>query len=283
MSHAPGASRGRNIALALMVAASLVPAGWYAVRLIGEHIVLNAYLRERGLAGLPVTKETAVRVSQAVRADFETDQTKWRRLDYTRRPFLRRSPGWLLEAREGLCGEGTRVMVALLGRLGFDATRVTLYNQHLQGVHTLVSVKLGDREVFIDSINSPEDFSQLLNTQDISAADFRIAHYSEDILQRLGSRAKADPGDPVAADSVRTRFFDFYRVYSYEAFPASKLVHAVGLDWRVFNFNRPPRWVSSLAERPRAIMTLLWLSLALAFDSAVLLAVRARSRRAARA
>lgn len=283
MSDAPGASRGRTIAVALLVVASLVPAGWYAARLAGERALLDAYLRDRGLAGLPVSKETAVRVSQAVRADFETDQTKWKRLDYARRPFLRRSPGWLLEAREGLCGEGTRVMVALLGRLGFDATRVTLYNQHLQGAHTLVSVKLGGREVFIDSINSPEDVNALLNAQDISSADFRIAHYSDDILQRRVQRPGAGSDDPAAADSVRTRFFDVYRVYSYEAFPASKLVHAVGLDWRVFNFNRPPGWVSWLAERPRAIMALLWLALALAFDAAVLLFLRARSRRAARA
>lgn len=283
MSDAPGASRGRTIALALMVVASLVPAGWYAARLRGERVVVDAYLRERGLAGLPVTKETAVRVSQAVRADFEIDQTKWRRLDYTNRPFLRRGPGWLLEAREGLCGEGTRVLVALLGRLGFDATRVTLYNAHLQGVHTLVSVKLGDRETFIDSINSPEDFNRLLNTQDVSAEDFRIVHYSGDILERHAAAAAVAARDTATTDPVRARFLDFYRAYSYEAIPVSKLAHAAGLDWRVFNFNRPPRWVSALAESPRAIMTLLWLALALAFDAVVLLALRARARRAARA
>ena len=59
------------------------------------------------------------------------------------RPFLRRGTEWLLRAREGWCGEGTRVMVNLLGRLGFDATRVTLYDAQLRAVHTLVSIRVG--------------------------------------------------------------------------------------------------------------------------------------------
>lgn len=282
MSGAPGASRGRTIALAALLVASLLPAAGFALRLADEHAVVDGYLRERGLAGLPVTKETAVRVSQAVRADFEIDQARWKRLDYTKRPFLRRGPGWLLEAREGLCGEGTRVIVALLGRLGFDATRVTLYNAHLQGVHTLVSVKLGDREIFVDSINSPEDFNTLLNTRDVSAADFGVVRYSGDILERHAAGAAAAARGTSATDPVLARFLDHYRAYSYEAIPVSKLAHAAGLDWRVFNFARPARWVSALAESPRAIMTLLWLALGLAFDAVVLLALRARARRAAR-
>lgn len=283
MSDAPGAARGRTIALAALVVVSLLPAGGYALRLRSERAVVDAYLRERGLAGLPATKETAVRVSQAVRADFEIDESKWRRLDYTKRPFLRRDAGWLLEAREGLCGEGTRVLVALLGRLGFDATRVTLYNRHLQGVHTLVSVKLAGREVFIDSINSPGDFNHLLNARDVSADDFRIVRYSGDILERTASGRAVAARDTGAADPERARFLDLYRAYSYEAIPVSKLAHAAGLDWRVFNFDRPARWVSALAESPRAIMALLWLAIGLAFDAVVLLALRARARRAARA
>jgi hypothetical protein len=282
MSGAPGASRRRTVALAALLVASLLPAAGFLLHLAGESAVVDGYLRERGLAGLPVTKETAVRVSQAVRADFEIDQTKWKRLDYTKNPFLRHDTGWLLGAREGLCGEGARVIVVLLGRLGFDATRVTLYDAHLQGVHTLVSVKLDGREIFVDSINSPGDFNDLLNTRDVSAADFAVVRYSGDILERHAAGAAIAARDTSGTDPVRARFLDHYRAYSYEAVPVSKLAHAAGLDWRVFNFARPARWVSALAESPRAILTLFWLALGLALDAAVLTALRARSRRAAR-
>lgn len=47
---------------------------------------------------------------------------------------------------EGLCGEGTRVIVNLLNTLGFDAARITLY--------------------------------------DISSKDFNLMHYSDDVYKR---------------------------------------------------------------------------------------------------
>lgn len=283
---AGGPSR-RTIGIAAVLVASLLPAAWFALQQRAEDAVVDRYLREHGLAGLPVSQATAVRVSQAVRADFETDETKWNALDYAHRPFLRRDTAWLLGVREGYCGEGTRVIVCLLQRLGFDATRLTLYDRHLQAVHTLVSVRLGDREVLVDSINSPDSINLLLNRGELSTRDFRVVHYSDDILQRDAFARELAERDTLDADSLRTRFFRLYRVYSYEALPVSKLLTRAGVDWRVFNFARPPRWVSGLAERPREIKAVAWLSLALAFDAALLLAVRslarARRRAAARA
>lgn len=287
MASVPGGARGRTIGIVAVLVASLVPAAWFALQQRNEDAVVDRYLRDRGLAGLPATHETAVRVSQAVRADFESDQSKWKRLDYTRRPFLRRETAWLLGAREGLCGEGTRVIVSLLQRLGFDATRVTLYDRHLQAVHTLVSIQLGGREILVDSINSPDSVNLLLNRGEISTKDFRVVHYSDDILQRVAFGRALAERDTLDADSLRTRFFRVYRVYSYEALPVSKLLTRAGVDWRVFNFARPPRWLSGLAESPRAIKAAGALALAVVFDAALLLAVvargRARRRAAARA
>jgi hypothetical protein len=274
--------RGRTIGLAALVAASLVPAALFGVAQLREDADVDRYLRDRGLAGLPSTRETALRVSQAVRADFETDAGKWKSLDLARRPFLRHDTAFLLRAREGLCGEGTRVLVSLLARLGFDATRVTLYDAHLQAVHTLVSVRLGARELLVDSINTPEEMNAFLSRADLSTADFRLLHYTDDLLARLEfSRALAAQDTARTAappDSVRAAFFGYFRAYSYEALPVTKLLTRAGFDWRVFNLERPARVVSVLAERPRAIAATAWLAFALVFDAVLLLAVRARSR-----
>lgn len=270
--------RGRSILLVAVLAASVAPAAWFGLAQLRENAVVDAYLRERGLAGLPVTSETALRVSRAVRADFETDASKWKSLDYSKRPFLRRGTAFLLKAREGLCGEGTRVIVTLLSRLGFDATRVTLYDTHLQAVHTLVSVRLDGRELLVDSINTPPEMNAFLERAAISTDDFHLLHYTDDILARLEFSRALAARDSVEADSARTAFFAYFRAYSYEALPLTKLATRAGLDWRVFNFERPARWVSALAEKPRAMAGLIWLGIGLAFDAVLLLAVRARAR-----
>lgn len=279
MAGVPGGSPGRSIGLAALLVASFLPAAWFALRQRAEDAAVDRYLRVHGLAGLPVTPATAVRVSQAVRADFQTDESKWRSLDYRHRPFLRRDTAFLLGAREGLCGEGTRVIVNLLQRLGFDATRVTLYGQHLQGLHTLVSIRLGDRELLVDSINSPDSVNRLLNRGDLSTRDFRVASYSGDILERDALTRALAERDTLGADSSRAGFFRVYRAYSYEALPVTKLLARAGLDWRVFNLTRPARGLSSLAEKPRALTAVACFALAVLFDAALLLAWRARARR----
>ena len=61
-----------------LVAASLVPAVVFGFLQAGEDRAVDRYLRERGLMGLPANEATALRVSRAVRADFETDSSKWK-------------------------------------------------------------------------------------------------------------------------------------------------------------------------------------------------------------
>jgi len=274
--------RGRPIALAVAVAASFVPATLFGVAQLREDAAVDAWLRSRGLAGLPATHETALRVSRAVRAEFETDAAKWTTLDLAKRPFLRHDTAFLLRAREGLCGEGTRVLVNLLARLGLDATRLTLYDAHLQAVHTLVSIRTGGRERLVDSINTPPELNAFLERAELSTADFRLLHYTDDLLARLEFSRALAARDTAPADSARAAFLGYFRAYSYEALPVTKLLTRAGLDWRVFNLERPSRWVSALAEKPRAVAALAWLAIALVVDAALLCFARARARQRAR-
>jgi len=244
---------------------------------VHEDQVVDRYLRERGLVGLPVSEATALRVSHVVRADFEVDSSKWKSYKLAERPFFRRGTEWLLGAREGWCGEGTRVLVNLLGRMGFDATRVTLYDSHLQAMHTLVSIRVGGKERLVDSINTPPELNAFLDRVALSTENFRVLHYTDDIVARHAQAAEMSVRDTVEADPYRDEFFRQYCSYSYEAFPVTKLLTHAGIDWRVLNLSRPPRWVSSLAEKPRAIKAVVSLALALVLDAALIVAFRARA------
>lgn len=265
-----------------VVAASLVPAVVFGLMQAGEDRAVDRYLREHGLAGLPATEATALRVSRAVREDFETDSSKWKAYTLAGRPFLRRNTEWLLRAREGWCGEGTRVIVNLLGRLGIDATRVTLYDSRLRGLHTLVSIRIGGKERLVDSINTPDEFNAFIEREELSTANFRLLHYTDDIVARHAIGAGLDAPDSAGTNPAREAFFREFCMYSYEALPFSKLLSKAGIDWRVLNLERPARWISSLAEKPRAIKAVASLMVALVFDAALLLVVRGRSGAASR-
>ncbi len=167
----------------------LLPSAYYGFQQTRENEILDNYISENKLVNLPVNKQTAVLVSEQIRKDFNVNENEFVALNLNKRPFLREDTAFLLTYREGVCGfEGTRVIVNLLNRLGFDATRITLYNQQL---------------------------------------------------------------------------FNRYKVYSYEAIPYTKILTKIGFDVRVFNFKRPPRVVSRLAEKPNMIMALISFVLAI--------------------
>lgn len=225
---------------------ALLPAGYYFHRQADEDRIVRNYLAQNGLAGLPLSRESAVRISQQVRKDFEIDERRFKALNVANRPFLREDTAFLLSHKEGLCGEGARVLVNLLLREGYDATRITLYDRILSSAHTLVSVKLGQREFLLDSINSPEAINGFLNSRDISAEDFHLLHYSDDLGVRtaFAKQPVKRPDHP---------FFNYFWLFSYEAIPYTKLLTKARRDVRVFNFDRPPRMVSALAEKPNLV------------------------------
>jgi hypothetical protein len=245
----------RGVLYVLIVVASFVPAGHFLVRQHREDEAVRAYVAARGLGGAPATRGTALAVSNALRADFEVREERWTRLSLSDRPFLRQDTAWLLETKEGLCGEGTRVLVVILQEMGFDATRVSLYDRFLRSEHTLASVLIDGREVLVDSINSTDRVNAFLGTYDISVRDFPVTHYAEDIVDRMEAGTELARQQRLQ-DPAYQAFFEKFRLFSYEAVPASKLMSAAGLDWRVFNLRRPSPFVSRLAERPRAILAL---------------------------
>ena len=237
------------LVLSLTCAIALLPSMYYAYRQVEENRIVDRYLSSNNLVGYPVSKETAVRVSNQVRTDFNIKETSFVALNLAERPFLREDVGFLLTHKEGVCGEGARVVANLLNRLGFDATRITLFNRNLQASHTLVSVLIDEHEFLVDSINSSEAANKLLINSDISSNDFNLLHYSNDI----STRRKFVNVNRSNQAKENVEFFDHYWLYSYEATPYSKLLTKIGIDVRVFNFDRPSRWLSIMAEKPNSV------------------------------
>ena len=221
-----------------------------------ENRIVESYLSQNNLMGLSITKETALKVSDQVRKDFNIKEESWVGLNMGARPFLREDVATLLTYKEGVCGEGTRVVVDLLNRLGFNATRVTFYNKRLQAEHTLASVVIDNKEFFVDTINSLDEINTLLREHNISSDDFDVIHYTDDITDR---REFAE------LSSVQKRDFskelEYYWLYSYTATPYTKLLSKLGFDVRVFNFDRPSKIASLLAERPNTVMFIVTLIL----------------------
>ncbi len=243
---------GLNPRLIVVWAIAFLPSMYYAYMQVQENKIVDQYLSSNNLIGLPINKETAVRVSNQVRNDFNIKESSFVALNFAERSFLREDVGFLLTHKEGLCGEGARVVVNLLNKLGFDATRVTLFNKKLQSSHTLVSVLLNGREFFIDSINSSEVVNNLLNKSSISSIDFDLLHYTDDISKRR----KFVKSSQKSKSEQYVNFFNYYWLYSYEATPYSKLLTKIGFDVRVFNFQRPNHWISVMAEKPNLVMLL---------------------------
>ena len=242
-----------SLALILTWAVTLIPSAYFAYMQVQENNIVDQYLALNNLNDLPISKETAIHVSDQVRKDFNTDESSFVALNMAERPFLREDAGFLLTNKEGLCGQGTRVIVNVLNKMGFDATRITLYNRELQPAHTLASVVINNQEFFVDSINSSEEVNGLLRNDNISSNDFNIMHYSDDILKRREFLRTSQSDKKVS----HSEFFDMYGLYSYEATPYTKLITKLGFDMRVFNLQRPGRWISILAEKPNMIMLVL--------------------------
>ena len=242
--------------LTLIWVIALLPSMYFAFMQIQENSIVVHYLSQNKLGGLRISKETAIRVSDQVREDFNVNESSFAALNMAERPFLMEDVGSLLTHKEGLCGEGTRVIVNLLSRLGFNASRITLFNKELQSSHTLVSVVIDEQEFFLDSINSSAEVNELLRNNNISSNDFNLMHYSDSFTTR---REFAKTGQSVIGAEGLSQFFDSYWLYSYEATPYSKLLTRLGFDVRVFNFKRPNQWISILSEKPNMIMFLVTL------------------------
>jgi hypothetical protein len=240
--------------LLLIWAVTLLPAvGFFAKRMKSDSEI-NTYLTVHGLDRLPLTRETAIRVSDQIRGDFNTNVNTFKALNVGTRPYLREDVAFLLKHREGLCGEGARVLVRLLIDMGFDATRITLYNRYLQSSHTLVSVMLDGQEFLVDSINSTPSDNGTLKRYVVSTNGFNLLHYTDDIVKR---RKRELEQLSTKTPKELQSFYDSYWLYSYEAIPTTKVLTGLGINVRVFNFQRPGKLISALAERPNTFLLIL--------------------------
>lgn len=204
-----------------------------------ENNAIDLFIAEMGLtAPNALDKAFAVRVSDALRSCFNTNEKTWKFARQHAEPFLRYSVLELLEHREGKCGKGSRVLLRVLDRLGYDAARITLYGKDLRvsTSHTLVSVMLNDDEHFIDSINSTEEFNRLVREQRVHAGMLNLSGFGKRHV------AASAPRDSVAAQ-LRQEF----GMYNY-GIPVSQILYKLGIEYEVFNFSRPSAFVSFLAE-----------------------------------
>lgn len=227
----------------------LVPAGYFSWLQCTELKAVDQYIAAHDLQPGALDFESAKRVSRAIRNDFLTDTEQFSALDLSDRPFLRESTLFLLKHREGLCGEGTRVLISVLHRLGFDAARISLYDRNLRSAHTLAAVKLGGENVLVDSINSHSETTRLLESQRVTPKLFGQLQYADSTYNPEYDKAKPAATAAPGVALFKQRFW----MYSYETLPLTKLLAKLGLESRVFIRDRPPRSLAILAERPLTV------------------------------
>lgn len=221
-----------------------------------EDRYLDEFIRKNGFS-TKVSWDSAIQVSKFLRGIFNTDHKLFQRLFMEKRPFLREDAKFLLEAREGLCGEGARVLVCILTRMGIDATRVTLFTRWLHPSHTVVSVLVSGDEYLIDTINSQPKSNDYLNSKKISTADFKVMGYIPNVDERRAIKKKMIE-DAATSNIEQNAFFSKYWFYSYDALPVTKVLAALRIHWRVMIFRRPNKYLSYISERPNLIKGLLF-------------------------
>lgn len=187
-------------------------------------------------------------ISDFVDKNFNKDIKTWKYTNLQNRPFLRQSASELLKTREGVCGEGTRVMIKILHSLGYDATRLAFYSKKFGAAHALVSVEVDGKEIIVDSINYPKELNKIIRNKNSSMSEIDLIYYGQRFIKK--------------EQSEKTEFAIFfennYATYSYEAIPYSKLISAFGMNMHIFNYDRPFSSLSYLAESVYLIKTFLW-------------------------
>ena len=177
-------------------------------------------------------------ISDYVNTDFNTERNTWKSINLKQRPFLRQSVKELLNIKEGVCGEGTRVIIKILHSLGYDATRLAFYSKRFGAAHALVSVDINGTEILVDSINFNKELHEIFKTSESNMKMIDIIYYG----QRFFKENK----------NIQTNFSKYFKqnfsTYSYEAIPYSKLISKLGGNKHIFNYDRPNKYLSYLAE-----------------------------------
>lgn len=205
-----------------------------------EGEILDQYILEMNMNRNDFASESEFfsKISDYLDNDFNTDVESWKYSNLIERSFLRSSVMELLELKEGVCGEGTRMMIRILQALGYDATRLAFYDKRFGAAHALVSVQTNTNEILVDTINFNKELHEILRNNNVTTQSIDIVYYDErfhDINRDI--------------TSPFSKFFKKnYATYSYESIPYVKLVSKLGANKHIFNFTRPNKQVSYLAE-----------------------------------
>ena len=204
-------------------------------RLIGEYIAQM----QIDPGAFSSDREYLHAISDYVNSDFNTNEREWKHIDLWERPFLRESVSTLLAHKEGLCGEGTRVLVRIFQSLGYDATRIAFAGKNFRTPHALISVQIGGEELIVDSINYTPELNRILKSSNVSTDMLDLVHYRTRLTDREASSRTSEFSE---------YFEEKFVSYSYAALPYDKFLNALGFNVHLFNYDRPSRAVSYLAE-----------------------------------
>ncbi len=214
-----------------------------------EEKVITKYISDMNIkrSDFNTTTEYFSSISDYVNNDFNTDIKTWKHSDLLGRSFLRNSVLELFEIKEGVCGEGTRVMIRILQSLGYNASRIAFYDKEFGAAHALVSVMIGDNEIIVDSINFNKELHKILRNNKINMKMINIVHYNN----------RFSDSNKTKSSEFSNFFKEHYSIYSYESIPYVKFASKLGADKLIFNLSRPNRYISYLAESVYLIKALL--------------------------
>jgi len=205
-----------------------------------EEKLITKYISDMNIkrSDFNTTTEYFSSISEYLNNDFNTDAKTWKHSNLLGRTFLRNSVMELLEIKEGVCGEGTRVMIRILQSLGYNASRIAFYDKRFGAAHALVSVIIKDTEIIVDTINYNKELHEILKNNKINMKQIDIIHYND----RFVELNKTNPSE------FSNFFKKHYATYSYESIPYVKFASKLGADKHIFNFDRPNKYISYLAE-----------------------------------
>jgi len=238
----------KKIAILSHVVIMFLSCGYFLYKHFDENTLIENFLLEKKLSSGMPSKKNAIRISDSIRSIINVNKKNWKtnEQNLNKVSFFRMSVKDIITSKEGTCGEGARLLVRLLLKLNYDATRVNLFTKNFGADgHTVVSVLIDNKEYFIDTINSTDLVNKILVENDVSSKTFIKVYYDQRFDDSIYIKKK---NEYLNSPVWKKDFNDLYVSYSYDALPFTRAVSVIGYNMRVFNFTRPNLTISYLAE-----------------------------------
>ena len=227
-----------NIAIILILAVLLT-------RLIEERVILNKYVKilEQTIGVTkPFSDGDIIKIRDYIYNDVEHMQIE----HVKTRPKV----GWrvarIIKKREGLCGEGTRLLYHIYRKGGVESRR--LYFHGNKYMHVLLEVKKSDKMWYLlETINGPDDdFKEMLS------ADYKI----EELFSFGPYRYHVVPG----------HFFDNYNYYNFSYLPLNGAFNNKVFKTEIFVHQPVPKIINLLLETHDLFLFLLFILFGLFYN-----------------